>query len=82
MLEATMAKLEEMESSLDRVCSSNSNDLLLPHENNIVTGIGNNDEGAKTLQVDSNSKAVIPSMEVKNVEYERESKRSKLSSRR
>lgn len=80
MLEATMAKLEEMESSLDRVCSSNSNDLLLPHENNIVTGIGNNDEGAQTLQVDS--KAGIPSMEVKNVEYERDSKRSKLSSRR
>ena len=80
MLEATMAKLEEMESSLDRVCSSNSNDLLLPHENNIVTGNGNNDEGAQTLQVDS--KAGIPSMEVKNVEYERDSKRSKLSSRR
>ena len=80
MLEATMAKLEEMESSLDRDCSSNGNALLLPHENNIVTENGNNDEGAQTLQVDS--KAGIPSMEVKNVEYERDSKRSKLSSRR
>ena len=81
MLEATMAKLEEMESSLDRDCSSNSNALLLPpNQNNIVTGNGNNDEGAQTLQVDS--KAGIPSMEVKNVEYERDSKRSKLSSRR
>ena len=80
MLEATMAKLEEMESSLDRDCSSNSN--ALPHENNIVTGNGNTDEGAHILQVDSNSKAGIPSMEVKNVEYERDSKRSKLSSRR
>ena len=74
MLEATMAKLEEMESSLDRDCSSNGNALLLPHGN------GNNDEGAQTLQVDS--KAGIPSMEVKNVEYESDSKRSKLSSRR
>jgi len=79
-VDATMEKLEEMQLSLDRECSNDNDtvDVALQQEN---IGTGNeNKDGAETSQVDV--KGALPSMEVKNVEYGRDSKRSKLSSRR
>ena len=80
-VDATMEKLEEMQSSLERECSNDNDnvDVAVQEENNIVTGNENKD-GVESSQVVS--KGAMPSMEVKNVEYERDSKRSKLSSRR
>jgi ubiquitin-conjugating enzyme E2 T len=75
--EATMEKLEEMESLLDRECSTNNNNSL---QESIVTGNVNNEGPQQTSKVDS--KAALSSVELKNVDYERDSKRSKLSSRR
>ncbi len=78
--EATMEKLEEMESSLDRECSTNNNNNNNSLQESIVTENVNKEGPQETSKADS--KAGLSSVEVKNVEYKRDSKRSKLSNRR